>query len=137
MDREELIGLLSEKGLKITRSRVAVLLSFGSGQKALTYHQISEHMQIKVDRVSLYRILDAFTRKKLVLRINDEEGTGVYILNIYRDVNEQIIPMVRCSGCNKISLLPQLPTSYLSILRENHLNTQPVFNGLCEKCHHD
>jgi len=77
MKAEEL--LLKHK-LRKTGNRLAVLSLFEGHSKAFSHSEIQAKMGGSMDRVTLYRILDAFEKKGILHKIPDDEVSVKYAL---------------------------------------------------------
>ncbi len=77
MKAEEL--LLKHK-LRKTGNRLAVLSLFAGHSKAFSHSEIQAKMGSNMDRVTLYRILDAFEKCGILHKIPDDEVSVKYAL---------------------------------------------------------
>lgn len=72
---------LKKHGLKATPKRVAVLSIFEQNQNPLSIEDITNFLKkrkIRVDQVTVYRIIDAFLKLQLISRFDFHEGKFRY-----------------------------------------------------------
>ena len=128
----EAIEILKVNQLKATASRIGVLSLFLKTSKAISFNQLENDFKESMDRVTIYRILEAFMQKGLLLKLTDSKGKSSYVYT----QNQQIdTPHFKCSTCNSVVELPQLPDSYLKNV-QNHSIHQIHFlaEGTCGEC---
>jgi Fur family ferric uptake transcriptional regulator len=72
--------ILEKYGLKKTKNRLDVLQLFLENNTALCHADISAFFKNKMDRVTLYRVLQSFENKHIIHQFNDWEGIQRYAL---------------------------------------------------------
>lgn len=130
------IQTLKVKKLKVTYARLTVLSCFESDNKhAYSFNEIYAVASLKIDRVSIYRILDVFTEKCILFRLVDESGRRLFILNSFHITNIELSALLKCSACHEVDLLPNPPLQYLKVLNTHKIHfTQFLYSGLCSNC---
>jgi Fur family transcriptional regulator, ferric uptake regulator len=68
--REDVKKLLHSAGLKATSSRAAILEFLVRSGKPLSVKTIAEKLGVRIDQVTLYRTLEAFSVRKLARRVD-------------------------------------------------------------------
>jgi len=126
--------MLKARGLRATASRILLLNLFNTDHIALMHSEIRSHLRNKVDRVSVYRIVAVLVAHNILIGFVDNGGNELFILNRYKEVAEEIVPLVKCENCQRVPQLPSLPFEYEMILKQNKLSKQPIFHGLCTSC---
>ncbi len=89
---------LKEASLKVTPARVAAMKLFESHDKPLDVAHIIDDLakKLDIDKVTVYRILNAFTEKGLLKKIEFGEGKARYELN--KEEHHHLI----CQTCGAI-----------------------------------
>lgn len=77
--------ILEQHDLRKTQSRISVLAEFSKSDKALAHNELQHALTGKVDRVTLYRILDQFEKKGVLHKIPDDEVSVKYALCSHSD----------------------------------------------------
>lgn len=136
---EELISEILKSGnLSVTASRKKILTLFLKADGALSHGDIEQEADEKMDRITIYRTLQAFVQKGIIHIIPTADNSIRYAL--CKDEcseghhHDQHVHFV-CNKCNTTYCLEQinvphvkLPTGFI----ENQ--TEVIINGLCAKC---
>lgn len=130
--------LLRGVDLKTTNARLAVLKYMTNTSLPLDADSIHENIESKhvgrVDRVTVYRILDNFYKKGLVNRLQFQEGKFRYELSDRREHHHLI-----CEKCGSIEDVPdcnikelekEIQTKKQFLVKRHSLE----FFGLCPVC---
>jgi len=92
--------LLHQSDLKVTPARLAVLSYLEQVRSPLYADSIYDHLKEEhdngVDRATIYRILETFSQKRLIKRL--EFGEGKYRYELMEDDHHHLI----CESCGKI-----------------------------------
>ena len=135
---------LRNLGLKLTRTRLAVLRCFLSSKTPLTpkmiITKISEDSQNhkEIDHTSVYRILDNFHKYELIHEVHPGKG---FVFCSHQTCNHPMHIMTLCTRCELFEEIP-VPTELLSptlwyLEEKRNFKPQEHFlqiNGLCTKC---
>lgn len=118
-----------------TPAKSEVLGMFEHADMALSQDMIEEKMAGKIDRVTIYRILNSFYEDGVIHRITSDEGKHYYALCTGCDKEEHKHNHFhfRCLSCNTIECLKQetnipLPKGY--IMEDVNL----LISGYCRSC---
>lgn len=131
-------ALLRSLGIKITAHRLRILSLLDNGETRMTVEQLFSQIQGEDKRISLstvYRIMEIFEEKKLVLRdVSLEDGRAFYELNRHQHRHYLI-----CTGCQR-----RVPISSCPLFRmEKELAAETGFEiehhrlelyGVCPAC---
>ena len=129
---------LAGQGLKLTAVRLAVLEILGVARRALRAGEILEAIRLKrrVNKVTVYRILEDFCRRGIVRRLSLEGRVSHYELACEHHPPH---PHFQCSTCREIQCLDPAPLSRMWTElqgplgnRADHIDIR--VEGLCRKC---
>lgn len=126
---------LKEASLQVTPARVATMQLFESHDKPLDAQHLIDHLQkaLGIDRVTVFRILNAFVEKGLIRKLEFGEGKARYELNA-EDHHHFV-----CTKCGEITdiqdtimmdYMKHLEQKYSFTIKEHTLE----FFGICNKC---
>lgn len=126
---------LRKASLKVTSARIATMKLFESHDKPVDVAHVINNLasKLNIDRVTVYRILNAFTQKGLLRKIEFGEGKARYELN--KEEHHHLI----CQGCGAIEDISDCGVEVL----EKRINQKQnflvkshslEFFGLCIKC---
>ena len=90
---------LQKADLKITNARLAILSYLSSANQPLDADSIYQHLQQehdRVDKVTVYRVLDSFFQKGLITRLDFQEGKFRY------EKNDREHHHLICEQCGRI-----------------------------------
>lgn len=128
--------LLINKGLRLTEKRKAILQLLATNLKPLDVVAIENQLfkkKLRIDQVTIYRILDAFVEKQLVNRLNFHEGKFRY--ELVQTDHHHII----CETCGLVEEVYSCPLQRLEEEikeKQNFTISRHAleFFGLCKKC---
>lgn len=137
-DRCDFPQLLARHGLKPTQVRLTVLEILGAAPRAMKAVEILEVLRTRrrVNKVTVYRLLDDFTRRGLLRRLT-LEGRGWHFELACE--HHPPHPHFHCHLCREIQCLEPVPlTRVWTELqgpvgnRTDHIDIR--VQGLCHKC---
>ncbi|QIK56616.1 transcriptional repressor [Erysipelothrix sp. HDW6A] len=126
---------LEKKGIKVTKQRVAILKVLLESTVPLTINQIQDLVDLPMDLSTLYRTLDTFYEKSLILKtVPLEPSQTVYEFNHLVHKHHLI-----CTNCGKILVIQGCPLheyedeveSSTGFIIDRH---QLELYGLCASC---
>lgn len=139
MKQDEIVLLLKANGIKVTKQRVGIVQLLSEADTPLTaediYLTLSGGEKGTANLSTVYRILDAFTQKDIIIKTNlNLEGRATYELN-HREHRHHII----CIGCNEIIPIKGCPLGdYETRIRKatgyEILGHNLEIRGVCPKC---
>lgn len=110
MSDHHLKELLRNFGLKVTDARIKVLSVLTNSDEALSHSDIQERLDdTQIDKVTLYRTLNAFEEKGLAHKVATEDRNWRYAVHLEHTANgepdEQHAHFV-CHECERIYCFP-------------------------------
>ena len=119
-----------------TRTKQLVMCVLENSNSALCHEEIEKRLSEKIDRVTIYRILQGFCDDGKIHKIIDNNGKTCYALcrNCTAGNHHDNHPHFHCISCNTITCIEQpviqqkLPVGY------NVISTTSLINGYCQKC---
>ncbi|MEM1358351.1 MAG: transcriptional repressor [Bacteroidota bacterium] len=117
-----------------TPSKRAVLALLAQAGKAMSEDTIEEKLTIKINRATIYRILNQFLEDGIAHRIIAEDGKQYFaVLPNHDDVHADHHFHFRCLKCQTIECLPtsvdfSLPQGY------QIESANCVLSGICREC---
>ena len=136
-------GSLKERGVRLTRQRQILLELIdktGEHLDAERLYQMAKEKDPKLNRVTVYRTLNTFTRKKLVHRVRGEDRGWRYALGNSGPAAEHRHPHFVCEDCGKVECLgdADIPASFVRSLgvapKYQVQYPEVVLHGLCPRC---
>jgi Fur family ferric uptake transcriptional regulator len=132
--------LLQHHNLRKTNSRLSVLQSFLNSRKALSHSELQQLTANKVDRVSLYRILESFEQHGILHKVPDDQVSVKYALcdhpahevNHTHSDNHAHFKCETCGDtlCLEDAVIPEITVPKGFQVKEKFM----LLGGLCEHC---
>lgn len=129
--------ILREHGYRVTEGRVTLLMFMKSSKHPLSVNAIQEGIPSKIDKVTLYRALEDFSKSKIIAKVNFH-NTATYYEFIHKDHHHHHIV---CENCGKIE---DIETCNGENLQKELLKSSKNFDlitshsleffGVCKKC---
>ncbi len=130
--------LLRQHGFRATALRERLLDLLRDSDRALTHAELEQRLDLAVDRVTVFRALNAFEEAGLIHRVLDGTGTSCFAAcgtdcadGHHADAHAHF----QCERCGSVQCLPsvemppvRVPKGYL--LKDSRL----VLNGTCATC---
>jgi Fur family transcriptional regulator, ferric uptake regulator len=100
--------IMAHAGVRCTALRIGVLEALGEFARAMTALEILESLRAsrRVNKVTVYRILDEFLQKGIVRRLSMEGGASCYELACEHNPPH---PHFHCRNCGEIQCLDPVP----------------------------
>jgi len=124
--------ILKQYRVSITRTRIFLLNLFLQSNEALTLQYFLNNPLHHLDRTTIFRTLNLFVEKKIILRIPAADGINNYL---FLQAKDPVHSYFICRGCKKIVpmemiVLPEikLPDDFI------YQNTEIKVSGLCSSC---
>lgn len=130
--------LIKRHGLRITNTRMAVLDLLRNSSRALAQQDVERSLPGIADRVTLYRVLQAFEEAGLAHKVLDGQGTACYAIcaadcdaHRHSDAHAHF----RCTMCGSVYCLDDVQLPKVSVpkgfkVKESHLELE----GSCKEC---
>ncbi|QCX37359.1 transcriptional repressor [Aureibaculum algae] len=119
-----------------TPTKEAVLNLLSNSKKALSQDAIEKQLDIKINRATIYRVLNRFCEDDLVHKIIAEDGKQYFAICKKCENQPEIIQHhfhFRCLTCDSIECL-KVPVVYNVPSGYEVQNANCVLTGLCNEC---
>ena len=131
------VEILRQKGLRITEARRSMIRTLALSKVPLSADALHQKVGTEnVDRVTVYRSLDAFELAGVVQRHPLEKGRSLYALAATDHHHHHLV----CRQCGKIERLSSCDTTAIEAAAKNRGYTQLThvleIYGLCPTCTH-
>lgn len=131
---------LKELGVYVTQNRIIILKVLMQCSGAVSVANIRRLANTRLDRVSVYRTLQAFLDKGVLFVVPNTSGVPHYAVNgAIRQSDKQGSAFFICTKCGASELLKdQVEVKHHSGAGQlvNIKSRYVVFEGFCEKCNH-
>lgn len=126
---------LKSVSLQVTPARLAAMQLFESHDTPLDAQHLIDHLhkELGVDRVTVFRILNAFVEKGLIRKLEFGEGKARYELNKeehHHLICESCGNIEDISDCNILALEKDIQKKKGFLVKQHSLE----FFGLCKNC---
>lgn len=118
---------------KVTKPRLIILSFLDKAKKPISAEDLI--LKTKLDKATVYRILDFFTKKSIVRLIDLRQGKRLYELSSYCDHHHVV-----CTECQEIKdidicVFKSLSKQVLAKSNFAQINDHSMeFFGVCKKC---
>jgi Fur family transcriptional regulator, ferric uptake regulator len=129
-------ALLTATGARLTRSRIEVLAALLRTDEALTHHEVERRLRRgRVDRVTLYRVLEWLTAQGLAHKLSGEDRVWRFSAAGSTHARGTRHAHFECSSCGKVICLDKarlrsipLPAGY------RRSDVTVTIKGSCDRC---
>ncbi len=130
-------SILSDKKLRITLSRKAVIDYFLAHKHALTQPDLEKELESVCDRVTIYRIIDSFLQHGILHKVPDLDGTQKFALcdscTDHHHHDEHV--HFKCSVCGKTECLDEIPMPSIALPTNYSVaEWNMLLQGVCAEC---
>ena len=128
--------LLTGHGFRVTDARTAVLQLLALSDKPIAITDMEKYLHknaVKADQVTIYRMVEAFTRKGMVSRLDFQEGKFRYELaktDHHHVICEKCGSVEDVKECRIEEMEKTITKKQSYLIRRHSLE----FFGLCPKC---
>jgi Fur family ferric uptake transcriptional regulator len=124
--------------LRKTRAREHVLELLNKAHRPLSHQEIVDHNNSKkLDRVTVYRTLQALQRARLLHRVQGVDGIlrfGLHSSNEESECGGNHVHFL-CSKCSRMACLPEQPLPWVAAPKGATIEgKQLIVYGLCGTC---
>ena len=135
MADKRISDFLRENGFKATKGRMEVLGLFFKAGRPLSQGHVMEMLGLKLDRASVYRILNAFTEAGIIHMAYVDGRHRVYELPDKCGAHS-CHPHFSCRGCGMTACLEDFQVHYKGTLGEGFVaeRQKVLIEGLCPSC---
>ena len=139
-DDQAIIITLKKHRAYVTQTRIAVLRVLSQTRGSISVSRIRKLSPVALDRVSIYRTLQLFLEKGLILIVPNSRGNPHYILTDFlkmtsaNSLENQLVYFI-CKTCGHTELIEQ-GDSLIVKRPANHQvnNCYIVLEGICNRC---
>jgi Fe2+ or Zn2+ uptake regulation protein len=128
-------NILEQKGLKVTKSRVATLETLMSSMKPLDIESIFSMLPIKINKTTLYRILHTYADMGIVYQTDFRDGKAYFE---FQDTHHHHIVCTKCGkkeGVSHCDVSEDIRTVASTSSSFNSINAHSLeFFGICNDC---
>ena len=128
-------NILKNRGLRVTKIRVAILEALGKSQQALPYGDLQKNLS-RFDRTTVYRTLLALMDKGLIHKALEENNESYYAL--YSDCTSNLHNHnhvhFKCNECSSVQCLYISKEVGLSIQEIVIDSIEITAKGTCSSC---
>ena len=135
MGRADAKAMLQSAGLRCTRGRVALLSALLAARRTLAHDEVCARVREQgLDRVTVYRALEAFVKAGIVHRI--ESGSRWRFAVCGRVHRGHCHPHFTCRVCGTVECLRDVALPRLARLRRAYrVEEQELYvRGVCARC---
>ncbi len=129
--------LLRDRGSKATPGRIAILTILKKHNEPLSALEIHNKLQGALDKVTVYRVLDALLRMSIIRKVDFREQYARYELLEVRDHHHHLVcedcgKVEDVEGCNPVLLEKDILSTSSSFAKV--VDHSLEFFGVCKKC---
>ena len=135
---KDILHILQKTGLSKTPQRVAVLNILANAVVPVNINSIRQALEskIKIDRVTIYRILSLFKQHMIIREITSTSGTNYFEL---ATIENPVHPHFICRNCADLSCLEPLTFSQANqwLTPDKDYSIEHIeinISGLCASC---
>ncbi|MFZ3130916.1 MAG: Fur family transcriptional regulator [Desulfosporosinus sp.] len=129
--------ILKREGMKSTRHRNAILLLLEQSEQPITAEELYLSLREKTASINLstvYRTLDTFVSKNLVIKSTMDDGKARYELNHHEHKHH-----LYCVGCHKVISIEDCPMGELQEILKKKIDFDVTGHkleiyGYCHNC---
>jgi Fe2+ or Zn2+ uptake regulation protein len=122
--------LFKNLGYKLTKPREEILTVIYNAQRPLTADEIKSQLK-KIEKATLYRALEFFTKFRLILKIDLGKDAAFYEMN---DSHHHHIICKKCGDIEEFEAC-ELPNPMISSKKFSFINDHSLeFFGKCKNC---
>ncbi len=129
--------LLQKHGYRLTLGRIALLVFLKNRNTPLSASNIQKELQPSLDKVTLYRALEDFSKSKIIAKVNLQNATTYYEF-IHADYHHHHLICEQCGkledieNCNQINLQKEI-LKHSKNFKVVHSHSLEFF-GVCKEC---
>jgi Fe2+ or Zn2+ uptake regulation protein len=135
---KDTLHILQKSGLSKTPQRIAVLNMLMNAVVPLNMNSIRQELEaeIKIDRVTIYRILSLFKQHMIIREITSTGGANYFEIST---MENPVHPHFRCRNCEALSCLEPLTFSQANqwLTPDKDYSIEHIeinISGLCASC---
>jgi len=131
---EDVVRTLSEKGIRVTTQRIAILRELVKLQTPVSHPELTERLAgPTLDRATIYRNLLSLHEAGLLVRTQLGDGVWRYQLPKEASFEHRRHPHFVCTDCGDIACLPESAVALRGTAAKAHVS-EVQLRGRCEDC---
>jgi Fur family ferric uptake transcriptional regulator len=130
--KEDLKTKLKRRQISVTKARLVILEAFLQAKEALTPNSFLNNTMPQLNRITVFRTLNLFVEKNIILRIPAANGVNRYLLlQTLSSVHSNFV----CRGCKNVTQLKTLIRPKIKLPKGfKQQNMEIMIGGLCNSC---
>jgi Fur family ferric uptake transcriptional regulator len=128
--------MIRRRGERVTPARIQILAILLGECQAITHQEIEERLREKhrLDRVTLYRVLEWLSEKGFVHKVVSEDRTWRFLANTEEHPGQHA--HFECLGCTRVVCLEDFEAVYEHPLPVGYhfWEIELTVKGLCDEC---
>ena len=134
--QEQIASVLSKHELRNTEKRRNILELFLANNHALSSKMIEKEFNKKIDRVTLYRLLNSFEEHGLIHKVVNQKNETFYAKCNSCHLNHKDEHLhFHCNNCRKVYCLDQIDPSQIKIPKDFSYQSMTLdIYGICKNC---
>ncbi len=133
---KELISILKKNKIRITRARLSILKDFLYSDRSLDLNYFLRSPASKFNRITVFRTLQLFVKKKIIYRVPASDNMRRYLLQSDEHTHKTVDhSSFICMSCGKVTPLDTVVAPKIKLpkgFRQQNLDI--IINGLCRSC---
>lgn len=127
--------ILEKHKLKKTKIRRIILGVFLSQNHALSYNDLADLIEQKIDKSTIYRNLAKLEEQEAIHSVENTTGVLKYALGKQSNSNDQQHAHFQCNVCQEVYCIPQAEVNLTNLPSDFQVESINLnFKGICNKC---
>lgn len=121
--------------LKKTKIRRIILGAFLRQNHALSYNDLADLIEQKIDKSTIYRNLTKLEENEVIHSVENTTGVLKYALGKQSNSKDQQHAHFQCNECQEVYCIPQAEVNLTKLPSDFQIESINVnFKGICNKC---
>lgn len=131
-------AILRKHKLKITDTRLEIICILSEAESAISYNEIQGRTKDKLDKVTVYRNLEAFEKKGIIHSIPSDSGSKLYSMckeecSDHHHIDNHV--HFTCAKCDETKCLYDVQVPEIQLPKSFQLNNSKlIVQGICDQC---
>ncbi|MFA7242406.1 MAG: transcriptional repressor [Sulfuricellaceae bacterium] len=128
--------ILLAAGERATPARCAVLGALLAAERALTHLEIGARLELQLNRVTLYRVLEWLVQHRIAHKIVDEDRVWRFNASPPAETTSHRHAHFRCKRCISVTCLENMSTTFALSLPAGFRSQEVdlTISGICAAC---
>lgn len=135
MNKQEVITLMEQHGIRPTANRIIVANALATEHQPQTMSELEDHIG-SIDKSSIFRTLTLFKDQHLVHVLEDGEGVRYELCHSHdHSIDNDMHVHFHCEKCGQTLCLEDIPIPEINLPEDFETQSANfVLKGLCPKC---